>query len=169
MMQQKGFTIVETLIALAIVSFGIVSVYGAFSAIVQVTSDISLRFTASYLAQEGVEIIKNIRDGNFINSPGAGWSTGLTSCSAGCQADYKTGTASQGAANALVAYSSNVFLKINSDGLYGYDTGTATTFTRKITITQVDSNTLKVVSDVFWNFSGKNLQTTNEDYLYNWY
>lgn len=163
---KAGFTIIELVIAIAILSSGIIGVYGAFYSITKLTSSASLRLTASYLAQEGLEIARNIRDDNFINN--ASWSAGLENCSQGCQADYKTGTTAQISANQLQDYDDNNFLKLNADGFYGYDSGVSTPFKRKITITQVSADMLKVGMSVMWNYDGQPFSVETEEYLYNW-
>ena len=163
-----GFTMIELIITIAILSFGIVSVYTAFSSINTVTSTASLRFTAAYLTQEGLEIIRNLRDNNFINK--AKWSSGLTGCALGCQGDYKTGTPSQTPANKLKPYNDTNFLKVNSDGFYSYGKGITTQFKRKITITQPSgTDTLKVTVQVFWNYNGQPFSFQASEYLYNWH
>lgn len=163
-----GFTIVELIITIALLSFGIVGVYGAFYSTIRTNYSSSLRFTATYLAQEGLEIIRNMRDKNVIN--GATWSSGLTSCLAGCQGDYKTGTPVQTPANQLQTYNANAFLNHNTDGFYSYDAGSATQFKRKITMTQeLGSDTLKVNVVVSWSYNGEPFSTEAEGYLYNWY
>jgi len=120
-----------------------------------------------------------LRDNNFIT--GATWNTGLTNCAAaslggGCQADYKTGTAVQGSANQLKAYDPTVFLNVSGDGLYGYDAGTPTKYTRKIIITRDPScasdnpcDDYKVDVQVMWNYQGTTYTSEAEGYLYNWY
>ncbi len=163
-----GFTIVEIIIAISILSFGIVSVYSVFSGIVILTYNISLRFTAAYLAQEGVEIVRNIRDNNFINmvsNPNLKWSAGLigSPCNTGCQADYKTQTLNQ---------YNNTFLGLNNGGFYSYDTGaTPTMFKRKIIISPVlgTGNALNVAVVVIWKYAGQTFTFKAEEYLYNWY
>ena len=64
-MKKNGFTIIELIITIAILSFGIIGVYGAFSPMVSLNSAIASKFTASQLAQEGFEVVRNIRDNNF--------------------------------------------------------------------------------------------------------
>ena len=106
---KNGFTLIELIIAIFILSIGIVGIFGAYSAMVVATSDISNRFTATYLAQEGIEIVKNIRDLNWANINNCSgqncnysWVDGLTTtavnhpidCSVatgtGCEANYAT-------------------------------------------------------------------------------
>jgi hypothetical protein len=118
------------------------------------------------MAQEGIEIIRNIRDTNFITAQG--WSSGLLSCETGCQGDYKTGTATQTPANQLSPYNTNTFLRLNTDGFYGYDAGTNTKFKRKITINFISADTLKVDVTVFWDYSGKSFSFNANEYIYNW-
>ena len=150
---QKGFTLIEIIISIAVLTFGIISVYGA----VALTNNVSLRFNGAYLAQEGLEIIRNFRDNNVIS--GGAWSSGLTSCSAGCQTDYKA---------QLVSYN-GAFLGLNSDGFYSYDANsTPTKFQRKITITPADNDTLNVDVTVFWSYNGKSFSYQTNGYLYNW-
>jgi len=163
--ESKGFTIIEVVITISILSVGIISTYNAFYSIMNVADNMSDRLTAAYLAAEGFDIVKNIRDTNFIE--GRSFSTDLLVCSTGCQADYKAGTPAEQIANQLKVYSGS-FLKINADGLYGYDAGTDTKFKRKITITQVTTDQLQVDSQVLWNYNGNNYSVTSSGYLYNW-
>jgi hypothetical protein len=162
----KGFTIGEIVIGIALLSFGVVLTYGSFTAISTSTYNLSPKITATYLAQEGMEIIRNLRDNNFLN--GVTWNTGLLNspCNTGCQLDYKTSATAQ-----LAAYN-DTFLGLNSDGFYSYDIGaTQTIFKRKITITQVQSgaNTIDVQSQVTWTYKGQVLSYTTEEHLYNWH
>jgi prepilin-type N-terminal cleavage/methylation domain-containing protein len=171
--QQGGFTMIEMIIAVSILSFGIVAMYGAFSSMVILTSGISSRFTAAYLAQEGLEIIRNLRDDNFISiaaSPSGDellWSSELltTPCTSGCMVDYKTINTSQ-----LVA-DSGVPLALDSDGFYGYTGGTPTMFHRTITIAPVSGTADAIQVDVLvtWDYNGQSFSFDANEYLYNWY
>ncbi len=160
-----GFTMIEIIITIAVLSIGIIGTYNAFYSIMNVADTMSYRLTAAYLAQEGIDVVKNIRDSNFVT--GASFASGLTSCAGGCQADYKAGTSIEQSQNQLQAYSGS-FLKINSDGFYGYDSGVDTKFKREITINQISSDELEVTSEVFWNYNGKDYSVTSSGYLYNW-
>lgn len=168
-MTQRGFTIIELIISLAVVSFGIVAVYGVFFPAITQTYNVSSRLTAVYLAQEGLEIVRNVRDNNFI--AGNIWSAGLLNCNLGCQGTYKTGTATQEPEDQLVPFDPNQYLTLNADGFYSYSgTGTVTPFLRKITITQeLGTDILKVASEVSWLFNGQSYHFQTDEYIYNWY
>ncbi len=169
---QRGFTMIELLITIAILSFGVLAVYELFYPIITYTHAVNLKFTASNLAQEGLEVVRNIRDNNFLAIAGGSdirWSDGLLACQTGCQLDYKTSTSTEGQTNALTAYDPSAFLKINSDGMYGYDSGSSTPFKREVVINQISTDILKVTANVYWNYSGTNYTFSVDQYLYDWY
>lgn len=149
----KGFTILEVIAAMLVITIGVL---GAFIVIQQLMSHIhssSLRFTAAYLAKEGVEIVRNIRDTNWLK--GDVWNNGLGA--GDWEADYTT----QG----LNDNYDGDFLNIDGSGFYSYSSGTSTKFQRKITITPDGSDKLKVFVEVKWQ--GHNVLV--QENLYNWY
>jgi prepilin-type N-terminal cleavage/methylation domain-containing protein len=164
----KGFTFIEVIIAIFILVVVIVGVYNAFSTMVVLTSDITMRFTAAYLAQEGLEIMRNIRDTNWIN--GRDWRAGLadanTNCENGCQADYKSYNLSD-------APYGDTYLKLDSNGFYNNTNGEDTKFKRKIIVKEVNpggnSNVLYGDVIVTWEEKQKTYSFEAEEYLYNWY
>lgn len=135
---RNGFTMIELIISIFILSVAIVGIFGAFSMTVILTSDAADRLTATYLAQEGMEIARNIRDTNWLTD-GATWldglyTTGIPSidCTQGCEADYM--------ATAMYRWSNTGnYLKINAYGFYVYDpiNPLATKYKRKIIITPI--------------------------------
>jgi len=166
--KKRGFTIIELILTIVILSFGIIGVYNVFSPFISLNSNLYSRFTAAYLAQEGVEIVKNLRDHNFVNS--TSWSNGLLICNLGCQADYKAGTLVAGVNNQLQSYDPNKFLKLDSEGFYSYDGSTDTIFKRKITITEdPPPDVLKVDVSVTWDFNGQFFNFDTVEYIYNWH
>lgn len=169
----KGFTIIELMVAIVVLSFGIMGAYGALLPFLNATHAVSYKFTGVYLAQEGLEIVRNIRDNNFIKSAkdrSVQWSDELLDCELGCQLDYKTETPAQTLSNRLKAYNPDEFLKINEDGFYGYERGVNTKFKRKITIdNQLGADIMKVSVVVTWDYNNKPFSFETIGYLYNWY
>ncbi len=184
----KGFTIIEVVVAIFILSIAVIGVYNAFSIVVILTADTTDRFMAAYLTQEGMEIVRNIRDNNWVSSNPNGWNAGLTDCASGCEADYKTmGTDP----SPLPPYGTNGnYLNIDTEGFYSYNpvSNKETKFKRKITIMPVtgyEDYIMKVSVQVSWDEKATILSPgskagdicastssnclTAEEYLYNWY
>jgi len=162
-MLNKSFTIIEVLVATFMITVGIgaaITLVNQTTAFTQVTSS---RLVASYLAQEGLEIVKNIRDTNLLKIHkgvgGVSWDDGLTGCMAGCEGDYTSTT--------LSSYADRK-LKIDG-GFYKYSaSGAETSFKRKITITLDGSDILKVSVEVFWEERGREHKVIAQENLYKW-
>ena len=162
---QKGFTLIEIMAAISVMAIGILGVFSLVPMAISVGAENSGRFTASQLALEGLEIVKNIRDSNWLEQntdPANLWNEGLASCASGCEADY---TALQILDPTLTAYGSGRYLQMNSQGFFNYTSGTNTKFKRKITITS-GANILNVSVAVEW--SKKYPALVLEEKLYDW-
>lgn len=160
-MNARGFTLIEVIIALFIITIGAGAAFVLLQRTLAFSSKASFQLRASYLAQEGVELVRNIRDSNFLNihkGAGGNWDDGLTSCSSGCEADYND--------SALGAYQDR-FLKQGSS-FYTYDSGVDTAFKRKITVISVSPNRIDVTVEVSWSERGRSDFITASTQLYNW-
>lgn len=76
----KGFTILEILITMLVVAIGGLAAYAMVQQIVFSTFSSSYRLTAAYLAKEGIEIVRNIRDTNWLQEAPS-WSDGISDTS----------------------------------------------------------------------------------------
>ena len=73
----KGFTIIEVLITILILTTGGLAAYSMVQQIVFSTFASSYRLTAAYLAKEGIETVRNMRDTNWLDPTNPSWSEGL--------------------------------------------------------------------------------------------
>ncbi|MBI2644296.1 MAG: prepilin-type N-terminal cleavage/methylation domain-containing protein [Candidatus Wildermuthbacteria bacterium] len=156
----SGFTLIEVLLAFFVVLIGIGGAFGLMTFLVSVSATDTNRLIAVYLAQEGAEITRNIRDGNFIS--GSDWDDGIspTDCLSGCQGDYNDAS--------LVAYG-NTFLNLDANNMYSYDAGTPRIFKRKITtVDGAGGNKITVTVEVFWEDRGKQRTEAVIAELYNY-
>jgi len=154
---QKGFGLVEMIIAVVIVGIGIIGTFSMISRFSEQSKIVRDSFTASYLAQEGIEIVKNIRDSNRLNE--RDWDYGLTSCYAGCEADYDD--------NVLYSFDSRFFYTNNLTGYYDYVEGggkTKTYFKRMITLVPTATDEIDVMVTIYWE--DKSIMTRSK--IYNW-
>lgn len=164
----KGFTMAETLVAVFVILVAVLAVYSITQETISKIQQSSLRLTAVYLAQEGIEIVRNIRDANWLS--GADWDNGLSACDGVnfYQADYNDGSLG-------ICGSSRDFLNIEPAGVgiggFAYIAGASSTpFIREIRITPVGSDELIVSVKVFWKYRNdiKGPVTVSE-HLYKWY
>ncbi|PIV45838.1 MAG: hypothetical protein COS24_00100 [Candidatus Nealsonbacteria bacterium CG02_land_8_20_14_3_00_34_20] len=152
---QTGFTLLEMIFSIAIITIGVLGIHNGLTYAIEHTKQAREYFTASYLAKEGIEIVKNIRDTNWVEGA-ASWKDGLTSCASGCEADYD---------DSLSSYTGKYFYIHSTNYFYQYTTSSEKTpYQRKITITEVDSDELDIKIEVF--FKG-NTMTAKEN-IYNW-
>ena len=67
-MNKKGFTLLEVITAIFILTVGVGGALSLMNQTLSTASIIEQRLIASYLAQEGIEIVRNIRDTNWLQS-----------------------------------------------------------------------------------------------------
>ncbi|HOX29852.1 MAG TPA: hypothetical protein P5080_02680 [Candidatus Paceibacterota bacterium] len=168
-LDSRGFTFIETLAALFVIMIGISSFVTLINQTVSYTKSSSYNLIAAYLGKEGVEIVKNIRDSNFLKDyydlpPSATWYDNLTSCGGlGCQGDYNS--------QILAPYNGDT-LKLPQTGgkFYNYGIGIDTMFKRRIRITSVGVNPepdyLFVEVEVMWDEKGRSHNYVVQDTLY---
>ncbi len=171
----KGFSFIEVLVSIFILVIAITASFSVLQGILSYNVTNSSRLVAAYLAQEGIEIVRNIRDGNWLESRTnsvTSWDEGLTGCGGnGCRADYNHSYSPLDREDpTLPDYPvEGQFLNIDSSGFYGYGSSPTTTkFQRKIVITQGAINELKVNVTVSWQEKGSSNTLSALENLYNW-
>lgn len=163
---QKGFTLVEVMVALSIAAVGIIGAYELVNRSLSMSNAAAKRFGAVYLANEGLEMARNIRDTNYLKIyyDGFGnWDDGLADCASGCGGDYSAGELDSSPS------SYNKPLK-SSGGFFGYQGGEATAYKRKITV-ENRGDYLEVSVEVKWGDGdwGEGDSVVARENLYNWW
>ena len=123
----KGFTLIEVIVAVAIISLVLVSVMSAVSLSLSSAAKNKNDLIAASLAQEGLEIVRSIRDRD--------WHLGSAFGSSLPNGNFLVDWNSQS-----LAPFSDVFLKRDSSGLFNYSAGQDTLFKRKIIIENSGQN-----------------------------
>lgn len=86
----KGFTLLETLFSILIFSAALISLMTIAARGISATADSEQTTTASYLAQEGIEVARNIRDSNYAS--GAAFDATLSTCTAAAPCNISYGS-----------------------------------------------------------------------------
>ena len=142
---EAGFTLIEALVYLVLLTTALVPAFILATDAVKLSTGIRNTLTAANLAQEGVEVVRAMRDANWFTSQPFG--TGLDACTSpdGCRVQWDSKTPD--------AIGGNPRLKRDKvTGLYQYATGDPTLFSRKITIDPVPGSSVELVvkSEVTW-------------------
>jgi prepilin-type N-terminal cleavage/methylation domain-containing protein len=160
----RGFTLVETLIAIAILMIAIVGPYYSIQRAIMASYAARDQLIASSLAQEGVEYIYFMRDNNYLS--GQAWLTGMNACTGayGCTVDPTQSTS-------LAACNSGgcPAIKLSDTGIYTH-TGNypVTRFVRTVKVQSISATQVKVTVLVAWSTEHQNYTVNVEENLYNW-
>ncbi len=172
----RGFTLVETLIAILIISFSLVAIIPLLTSTLKGTSTTKDYYIATRLAQEGIEIIKAKRNTNInaalnwktniLDAPGpSSWEPDSTQIGALSQAGrFPTPTSPL---RTICVRTTPAAV----EGKYSVDCTSTNSkilpgaFTRVITVTDIGLNAIQVSVRIDWN-SGANTYTVNT-ILYN--
>ncbi len=148
----NGFSLIEVLLAIVLVTAGMLSAIQLVSVGLVTASDSRNELTANLLAQEGIELVRNIRDNNFSANPQRDGFAGFPATNSNnCRIDIMGELDCSGGSNTL---------NIDVAGFFSYVTvGTIqTSFSRQISIIydvtpSTSAKTATVTSMVTWGNS----------------
>lgn len=159
---RRGFSLLETTIAIAILVSAIIGPMALSSQSIRSASVARNTILASNLAQEGIELVKNIRHNNRIK--GDSWTKGLNTCDSpnGCFIDAKDLDVKACSANCS-------YLKFDDSlDLYNYDSGQDSIFRRIITTSNINSDEIKLSSSIRWSDKFGNHDFTLSTSILDW-
>lgn len=184
-------SIIGVIVAVFIMTVGLVAILGLVNSAISASQTSKSRLIATFLVQEGIEVVRNIRDTNWLQ--GETWDNGIKG----------TGNESRGIVNynsqdglanrqyspplnfppagihdidGCINYDYNgdspCRLYLNAQGCYSHNqTGASpTNFYRLIVIDKItpDDLQIKVISQVKWSEHGRWYSMSAEDRLWNW-
>jgi prepilin-type N-terminal cleavage/methylation domain-containing protein len=187
---ERGFTIVEVLISLTIFSIAVAGVITVAAQGGLNVNAVRNKLIASYLADEGIELMRGVRDTYVVQEPigdeDKGW-TAFTAAVAACSSGPSTLPCDVDALNTSGAarfpdVSNIVACPLAGCPLY-YDTATgfyrnfwsgpapASVFSRKITVDPVplSPDEMKITVTVSWKDGIAPQSITESEHIFNWY
>jgi Tfp pilus assembly protein PilV len=151
---QNGFSMIGVIVAMLITSVALVSILSLVAASLKSAETSKTKLIAAGLAQEAIEVVRDMRKAQVE------WSNWYADIING---DYLV----QYDSVSLLSFS-DIPLKIDGNGLYQYAAGSDTNFYRKITLTKLSANEVKVLAEVKWLAKGDWHYLRAEDRLWNW-
>ncbi|MGB3988134.1 MAG: hypothetical protein WBK67_00335 [Minisyncoccales bacterium] len=163
---QSGMTFLELMVAISVLIVGISGTVGLIHRTISSATMAANQLKASYLAQEGIEVVRNIRDSSWIRDKD--WLENIDSNCSCCEVAYnhdgtKAMTTCQGGNPKNLKY---------FQGFYGYSsnpTAEESSFSRKITTSLHDGGEyLRVEATVYWDERGSTRSVSVVENLRDW-
>jgi hypothetical protein len=170
----KGFSFIGVTVATFIAMVGIMGVFSLANMSLSAAQVSKMRLIASGLAQEGVEIIRDIRKSNTDWRDWEWYSTTTPMAHpVGSSEEYCVQYNTASLSDPGCSSPEDPIKLDTSLGLYGvyqYGDGEDTSFYRKVTLTRLSKDQVKVVVEVKWQIKGKSdwHYLIIEDRLWNW-
>lgn len=170
---RRGQSLVEALIALSILTTGFIGITTLLTKSFQLDRTTMNDTQATYLASEGIEVVKNLVDhdvyaGFALSSSTHDFDESFTQSGYYYNLDYNT-TSTTGLTVSSGPQNKALYFHSSTDSYdYSVAGGTVSDFVRNIKITN-SANQIDVQSAVTWTDAGTSNTITLEDHFYNWH
>lgn len=154
---RKGQLLIEAMVALSVLVVGLFGILGLLTRSIKINRIVSDNYTATYLASEGIEIVKNLLDHNVIAS--SSWDSALENDGT-YEVDYTS--------TKLSPYTGRALSLDPNSGLFSYGGSGQAIFARAVTISHVDVNEIQVKSEVVWSSGAYQSSVNLEDRFFKW-
>ncbi len=169
---RQGSLLIESIVAISVALVGILGVLALLSRSLGVSKDVGQQLIATYLAAEGIEVVKSLIDKDFVD----GKPFNHTVKNGAHEVTFSSSSLATLSPSDLTERSDNFLLFNSEDGTYGYRTGEPTIFKRTVVIEEIDRSSpqdgkideLKVNSIVEWSIRGTPQEINLEDHFFNW-
>jgi Tfp pilus assembly protein PilV len=138
----QGFSFIDSILAIFILSVGIITVLELMSSSIRVSLEAKNYNIAVSLAQEGAELVRNVRDNSWSS-----FSSLISGSKSNCKIDINSSSISDCNNGNSV---SNRRLYLDSNGFYTHTAGSGTRFYRKIGLSKNGNDEYEVTSMVIW-------------------
>lgn len=161
---QKGLSLIGVIVATFIVAIGLVGILALANISIRGSSTSEMALIASGLAQEGIEVVRDVRAANPDWIDWEWYGAKATSTSQTYRFQYNSECLTCCPASPGTCPTSKTALKLDSSsGLYQYGPGSDSPFYRTITLTKNSFEEVKVVVEVEWQAKGQTHTLTAED------
>lgn len=166
MNDRKGSLMIESMVAISITLISLLGVFALLSQSIALNKNASQKFVATYLAAEGIEIVRSMVDANYAASQPWNKDIGSGITPVNYEVVYNSTVSDW---NNLGSNESTAFLNFDpATGIYSYGIGQPTPFVRTVAVTNVSGDEIRVVSTVNWSERGAAQSVYLEDHFLNW-
>ncbi len=172
----RAFSLLEVTLAMGVLVIGILGVFSLVIQNAKVQTFNKQYLIASMLAQEGIEIVRNKRDSNWLDDD-LDWYEGITDGNNSFSVDYSDPYNFDFSPNDISNSKAQLYLDANHFYTHISTGNVATSFYRLIEIHNFTDNSnpadgeedsFRVVSTVQWTGQGQTHEYVAETLLYNW-
>lgn len=157
---RKAFSLVEIIIILFIISMGMLGVLSLIIQNIQSQTYNKNNLIAFQLAQEGIELVRMVRDSNWRN--GEAYTAGLPE--GRLYMDFEDLEPTVFSGNTV-----DFLLRLGADGFYRHGgTDPSSSFSREIDLDLLNANSLQVDVHISWQERGRDMNYDLQTILYNW-
>lgn len=172
---RDGNILIESIVSVSLILIGLLGVFNLITSSVRQNKDVNLRAAASYLAVEGIEVMKNIVDTDVVSAE-LPWTNTVGGSSYEVEYDSDNNPESAPVDLGEGSTSTTRLVIDNNTGLYRYSipgnegNETTTPFTRTVTVSinEENSDELIVTSVVGWLERGEYRQVNLQTIFANW-
>lgn len=162
--RRAGQSIIEAMISISILTTGFLGITTLLSRSFFLSRMTADELASTYLASEGIELVKNLIDHDLYAPGGTGWGS---CCSPG---SYRVDHDSKNLTSYPNPVSSPMYLNFDDTShLYDYAGPKTSKFNRWIEISWPSANEIMVVAHVQWATGITSQSLTLEDHFYNWH
>ena len=174
--KQTAFTIIESMVAISILFVAITGPLTLLNNSIISSRVARDRVRATYLAQEGIELVRNIRDNDSINN--RGWLETIEA--SGCLGEgnacayHPTSLSPTGSFGVCGGVCPNMTIRPASgpedvDGMLTLNPANPPSlFSRSVVVTKTNNNEAHIVSTVRWIVGNREQEVVVEDILLDW-
>lgn len=168
--QETGFTMIETLMAITLLILAVTGAYAAAQNGISSAIFSKDQIVAFYLAQEGIEVVRNRRDQNSLS--GDNWLSGITDsnlCSSNPDKKCKVDGKRKEILNCSQGTPGCGSLQIDSEGFYTYDSNSPDSlFKREVWVTKIEDDEYSILVIVTWSKGLLNREFRARENIFNW-
>ena len=168
----SGFTLVETLVSLLIFTVSVAAMLFVTSQGVTNTTYSKNKIVATYLSEQGIEIVRFTRDSEVLGDSKNGWSSFtqiIKNCESSlCSADPAS-VLSGDYGNAILNTPSEIYYS-DADGYTFNSSNTDSGFVVSISAKEVggSADKIQITSTVSWKQGSSNYSVSSSEILFNW-